>query len=1250
MDAAADAATIIQIAQATQQVLNAGLVYAKRYTNAEKSCKLLQYDLRCVLATANIAIDALTRCSSLGKDPNIDDRLVQWFSSDEPKKCLDMLKEMEGLITGPNRTQEVLAKIRFAIWGEDKIKDAIALFDKHRAYFHFLLSADTWNDIKDVKERQEVAEGLLKHIDGENKDIQEGVKTVANEIAEITEGVKTVATEIAEDREERKKEFDRDQVTGFLQWLDGLDCTTKHEATHSLRQPDTCTWLPKTEKYQSWKRGGKPFLWLGGKAGSGKSVLASAVIDDLQRGQIDEEVLAYFYCDFRDERSVNAHEVLRSLLAQLLRHAALDRVDCRDAVPDLVQRKEKGASPPNDINLLIPLVLSAAKLHQLPVIVVDALDECGDVEKLLDALKQLNDGHIRLFVTSRLEQAIRERFAGLPCIPLDAMGDAISADMKLHIIKELDGRPQFRILEAGLKTEIRSALLAGADGMFRWVQCQIDTLAECPSAGDVREALKSLPIGLDTTYQRILLAIDRRRVEIMEALRIDLGKSTLNNEMAPMHETNLLRACGSLVSHDEETGIVTLSHFSVKEYLTGELILTQLPRYHINWQGAHAQLARSCIHYLSLDLGYLGFVNDEGPIVIPSTATPFLSNARPLLLNYALTNGFEHLAHLGVGNELVFDNMKVLQADIQQHPSKWERIRTEFSLEYQFWSTHCSLHWSNLKLDFMFYILIRFAPALLLEKFLDHGSPMPKDGTNSLLYAASFGKPHHAWILLSRGTSADQEGLLADGSRRALPLTIAVELEHDELVDLFLVARSRVPQQLFDSAFSWNTPFPLRIIRKLLHTNEFVHWVFTHQDKFLLHETILRWGSAVEDNDILVDVLHRLVEVGEDPLVCNHNGQTPLCVATTVGHIPVVQYLLTFPILLPPHILFTAVTAWSHQAQMTSMLIDKGAGVHILNHNGDSLLHVIMHHLDGDNYLQVAKRLIDAGCNPSLCNSQGSTPLHIAVTGGHISIVESLLSLNIPLPDNILLTAVNAESHEVQMMCMLIDKGADVHILDSDGDGCKEACCDLLLHNLLGNTPLHIAVEEGHIFIVEYLLSLDIQLPHNILLTAVTAWSHEVQMMCMLIEKGADVHILDSDGDGLLHDIMLYNLDEGDCLQVAKRLIGAGCDPLLHNPLGSTPLNIAIKQGHISIVEYLLSLNIPLPHNALFTAVETKVHQAQMMQMLINKGANVHHVLGSTRSTVLHDIIAQHTSQSSTSLQNLLEVVKILVDSGSQPA
>ncbi|KIJ09211.1 hypothetical protein PAXINDRAFT_172562, partial [Paxillus involutus ATCC 200175] len=195
--------------------------------------------------------------------------------------------------------------------------------------------------------------------------------------------------------------------------------------------------------------------------------------------------------------------------------------------------------------------------------------------------------------------------------------------MERHITTELDSRRWLRILEPKLKKEILSALLARADGMFRWVQCQIDTLAKCPSAGEIRTALKSLPSGLDETYERILRTIDGhgsqrtlvQRVlvwlvaalqplylsDIMAALKIDLEKRTLDDDIVPTHKIVLLDACGSLVTHYVETDIIFLSHFSVKEYLTGELIRAQLPQYYIGSEEyAHEQLARLCICYMSL--------------------------------------------------------------------------------------------------------------------------------------------------------------------------------------------------------------------------------------------------------------------------------------------------------------------------------------------------------------------------------------------------------------------------------------------------------------------------------------------------------------------------------------------------------------------------------------------------------------------------------------------------------------------------
>ena len=99
-------------------------------------------------------------------------------------------------------------------------------------------------------------------------------------------------------------------------------------------------------------------------------------------------------------------------------------------------------------------------------------------------------------------------------------------------------------------------------------------------------ALNDLPEGLDETYERILLAIDPkaregqlalraliwlvaairplRLDELMEGLSINLQTRTLDPDLGPMHSDALLDACGSLVTYTEVTGIIILSHFSVK--------------------------------------------------------------------------------------------------------------------------------------------------------------------------------------------------------------------------------------------------------------------------------------------------------------------------------------------------------------------------------------------------------------------------------------------------------------------------------------------------------------------------------------------------------------------------------------------------------------------------------------------------------------------------------------------------------------
>ena len=118
------------------------------------------------------------------------------------------------------------------------------------------------------------------------------------------------------------------------------------------------------------------------------------------------------------------------------------------------------------------------------------------------------------------------------------------------------------------------------------MQCQIDTLDKCTSVSEIRSALAHLPEGLEETYRRILITIDRRWPEarlvrrglawlvtalrpmrlgeLLEAITIDSARRALDPGFTLMNDIDFLEVSRSLVIHHVETDIVSLSHMSVK--------------------------------------------------------------------------------------------------------------------------------------------------------------------------------------------------------------------------------------------------------------------------------------------------------------------------------------------------------------------------------------------------------------------------------------------------------------------------------------------------------------------------------------------------------------------------------------------------------------------------------------------------------------------------------------------------------------
>lgn len=105
----------------------------------------------------------------------------------------------------------------------------------------------------------------------------------------------------------------------------------------------------------------------------------------------------------------------------------------------------------------------------------------------------------------------------------------------------------------------------------------------------------------------------------------------------------------------------------MQEYLTGELILTQLPRYHINRERAHLHLAQICMCYISVWLKLAqgsGDSNSTPVNVSTGSQIPSSSTSQPLR-NYALDDAPDHLWHLGSHFELILPDTEVLEKAIQ---------------------------------------------------------------------------------------------------------------------------------------------------------------------------------------------------------------------------------------------------------------------------------------------------------------------------------------------------------------------------------------------------------------------------------------------------------------------------------------------------------------------------------------------------------------------------------------------------------
>ena len=152
---------------------------------------------------------------------------------------------------------------------------------------------------------------IEKAIDGNVKATAEALDLL-RQTKEMTSDVRDTMHKIQEIKKEKQEER-------MVLWLRSTDPSTNHIAACKEHHNGTGSWLLESRKFRQWLVSKGQFIWLNGISGCGKTVLVSAVIQDVQKlcSNRPSWHCVYYYFDFNDAAKRQPVSMVRSILAQL---------------------------------------------------------------------------------------------------------------------------------------------------------------------------------------------------------------------------------------------------------------------------------------------------------------------------------------------------------------------------------------------------------------------------------------------------------------------------------------------------------------------------------------------------------------------------------------------------------------------------------------------------------------------------------------------------------------------------------------------------------------------------------------------------------------------------------------------------------------------------------------------------------------------------------------------------------------------
>lgn len=193
----------------------------------------------------------------------------------------------------------------------------------------------------------------------------------------------------------------------LLTWLTPLNFVRKQREILGTADPYSCSVLGSKD-FLCWHHDDLRVLWCHGAPGAGKSVVAASIYAELKKQYFAQNIAVLVaFCSFDDEESQWPCNIIASLLKQVLQSRDNGKI------PAQLQEQYSTSSACRDgqplpMNTLIEILREELRSYNTAYVMLDGLDEVGDLEKRAEMVKVIHNLGltVKLIITSRRSEDI----------------------------------------------------------------------------------------------------------------------------------------------------------------------------------------------------------------------------------------------------------------------------------------------------------------------------------------------------------------------------------------------------------------------------------------------------------------------------------------------------------------------------------------------------------------------------------------------------------------------------------------------------------------------------------------------------------------------------------------------------------------------------------------------------------------------------------------------------------------------------